>query len=354
MHGVSPFPDFFNIEQIDGNTKSVVYNNDFIEFTDYFVLRRDIENCDDDELGCLAQLHAGFQKTIEKELNKSKPDFVAIDFEHATHEKGSICSVGIVSFKNGEIIDKYNSFVQPKNNEYEKILSQIHNINSYSTENAPSFIEIFPEIYKRLNNNVVVAHGAFHTDKVCLEQAIRMNNIESPININWVCTQEICNCGLDIACKVCNIDLSHHDALSDAIGCGILYSKYLKNDLPLDEFQRVKNIEKASSNNHPNHYPKQLTGDVLTPDFKNAKNKQNPFYMKKVVITGFGDNEKKKIANELKELGADVDSTVGSRTNFLIIGENAGPSKLSKMQANIAERKEAKILTWLEYDELKK
>ena len=49
---------FINLKpQIDGNTKSVVYNNDFIEFTDYFVLRRDIENCDDDELGCLAQLH---------------------------------------------------------------------------------------------------------------------------------------------------------------------------------------------------------------------------------------------------------------------------------------------------------
>jgi len=107
---------------------------------------------------------------------RSNPDFVAIDFEYATREKGTICSVAIVSFKEGKIIDKFNSLVQPPNNEYELRNNFIHKIHSRLTEHAPSFVEIFPEIYKRLNHNTVVAHGAFHTDKICLEQAISLNN----------------------------------------------------------------------------------------------------------------------------------------------------------------------------------
>jgi DNA polymerase-3 subunit epsilon len=284
---------------------------------------------------------------------KSNPDFVAVDFEFATREKGTICSVAIVSFKDGEIIDKFNSLVQPPKNEYELRNTFVHNIHSRLTENAPSFVEIFPEIYKRLNNNTVVAHGAFHTDKVCLEQAISLHNIKASLNIKWECTQNICECGLAVACKVCNIELSHHDALSDAIGCGILYSKYLKSDLPFNEFQRVKNEETTFNNNI--NYPNHLTGEVLKPDFENAKNKTNPFYKKKVVISGFNNSDKERIANELKELGADVDTNVSNSTNFLITGDNVvGPVKLEKMQANITKGKDAQIISLSEFNELKK
>lgn len=213
---------------------------------------------------------------------KSNPDFVAVDFEYATREKGTICSVAIVSFKDGEIIDKFNSLVQPPKNECDLRNTFVHNIHSRLTENAPSFVEIFPEIYKRLNNNTVVAHGAFHTDKVCLEQAISLNNIEASLNIKWECTQKICECGLAVACKACKIELSHHEALSDAIGCGILYSKYLKSDLPFNELQRVKNEETTLNNNI--NYPSHLTGDVLKPTLKTLKIKPTLSIRKKLLF----------------------------------------------------------------------
>lgn len=345
---------FINLNPlIEENLEHVVYNKDFNVFTEYFSLRRDVENCDDYELGCLAQLYTSFQKTIEKEIYKLKPDYVAIDFEHATRVKGTICSVGIVSFKNDTIIDTYYSLIKPPDNKYEFFNTSKHKINAETTVNAPSFTEVFPEIHKRINNNTLVAHGAYHTDKICLEQAIEIANINTSLNINWVCTQHICNCSLDIACKACGIELSHHQALSDAIGCGILYSKYLKKELPIDEFQKLKDEKKANSGQKTNHYPMQLSGEVLKPDYENAKNKSNPFYMKKVVISGFDDVEKERIAKELKELGADIDGTVGNKTNFLIAGDNVGPSKLSKMQSNIIEGRDAKIISISEFNELK-
>lgn len=96
-----------------------------------------------------------------------------------------------------------------------------------------------------------------------------------------------------------------------------------------------------------------LSGDVLKPDFEHAINKENPFYMKKVVVSGLCDSDKIEIAKELKELGADINGSVSSKTNFLIIGETPGPIKLNKMQANIEEGKEAKIITFEEYKEMR-
>jgi len=151
----------------------------------------------------------------------------------------------------------------------------------------------------------------------------------------------------------CNIELFHHDALSDAIGCGLLYVKYLKNDLPFNEFYRIKSEQ--TTPRHNINYPNHLTGDVLKPDFENAKNKNNPFYKKKIVISGFSNSDKERIANELKELGADVDTAVGNNTNFLIIGDYVvGPVKLAKMQANITKRKDARIISLSEFNELEK
>lgn len=62
---------FINITPIiETDCQTVTKNKDFCDFTDYFVLRRDIENCSDDEIGCLAMLHTAFQRNIEKTIEK--------------------------------------------------------------------------------------------------------------------------------------------------------------------------------------------------------------------------------------------------------------------------------------------
>lgn len=41
-------------------------------------------------------------------------DFAAIDFETANHERSSVCSVGIVIVRNGEIVDSFYSLINPE------------------------------------------------------------------------------------------------------------------------------------------------------------------------------------------------------------------------------------------------
>lgn len=280
-------------------------------------------------------------------------DFVAIDFEHAMSFKGSVCAVGIVSFKNGEIIDEYSTLIQPPNNEYNPFTMRVHGITPYDTENAPKFIDIYPEIKKRINGCTVVAHNAFGTDKPCLEQAMSSNGIEDVLKIDWECTYRITNAKLNIVAKVCGFKLNHHEALSDAIVCGQIYNLYKKGCLPLDAISEACPVKKNVQVKRRSH-EERLKGDVFKPDFEHATNKTNPFFMKKVVVTGFPTAQKREIATELKLLGADVDTGVTKKTNFLIIGETAGPVKISKMKRNIDDGKEATILSLESYELFKK
>lgn len=45
-------------------------------------------------------------------------DFAAIDFETANGRRSSVCSVGIVVVRNGEIVDRFYSLIQPAPNYY--------------------------------------------------------------------------------------------------------------------------------------------------------------------------------------------------------------------------------------------
>ena len=51
-------------------------------------------------------------------------NFAAIDFETANQQRTSICSVGIVIVRNGEIVDSYYSLIKPEP-EYFQVDSKI-------------------------------------------------------------------------------------------------------------------------------------------------------------------------------------------------------------------------------------
>ena len=66
-------------------------------------------------------------------------DFAAIDFETANNERSSVCSVGIVIVRNGEIVDTFYSLIQPEPNYYNYWCSQVHGLCHEDTDDAPVF-----------------------------------------------------------------------------------------------------------------------------------------------------------------------------------------------------------------------
>ena len=56
-------------------------------------------------------------------------DFAAIDFETANNERSSVCSVGIVIVRNGEIVDKFYSLIKPEPEYYTYWCSRVHGLS---------------------------------------------------------------------------------------------------------------------------------------------------------------------------------------------------------------------------------
>ena len=55
-------------------------------------------------------------------------DYVAIDFETATHYMGSACSIGIAAVEGAEIVDTFYSLIRPTGNSFDNDNIAIHNI----------------------------------------------------------------------------------------------------------------------------------------------------------------------------------------------------------------------------------
>lgn len=155
--------------------------------------------------------------------------FTAIDFETATTFHP--CSVGIVTVENGVIVDEYVTLIKPPNNLYNPYTIAVHGIYPRDTVDAKNFAQVYPEIKKRLQNRVVVAHNESFDRNVLAKSMAHYGLDYSELNISsrWECTVKIYKAKglkptkLSDCCREMNIKLNHHEALSDARACAKLY-----------------------------------------------------------------------------------------------------------------------------------
>jgi len=157
-------------------------------------------------------------------------NFTAIDFETATQHH--ICAVGIVTVTNGKITDEYHALIQPPYNEYNWHNTQVHGITEDDTWDSPTFDKVYPEIKKRLQGKIVVAHNESF-DRSVLQKTMAENGLdysELKLSERWECTMKLCRANdkypsgkLNECCAIDNIELQHHEALSDARACAELY-----------------------------------------------------------------------------------------------------------------------------------
>lgn len=157
--------------------------------------------------------------------------FTAIDFETAQGGRNfhTICQVGLVRVVKGKITDTISMLVQPPGNYYwYKFTEEVHGIDAETTLNSPTFDKIWNKIKPYIHNQHIVAHNASF-DIGCLKASLEYYNLPIP-EFTHSCT---CNLygrtGLAELCEEYDIELNHHDALSDAMACAELFVKHLNN-----------------------------------------------------------------------------------------------------------------------------
>ncbi len=255
-------------------------------------------------------------------------NFVAIDVETAIGKRWSICQIGLAVVENGEITQTYSKLVQPPQNEYAFGNINVHGITPDMTENAPVFPDVWNEIYPLLEGRKVVAHNASF-DINCLHQTLGFYNLPIP-EMECDCTFYRTGQSLADICDAFEIELNnHHDATCDAVACAKVYMNLLHGIEP--DYSKVKPRSEKSKNFFVPEGHEHLCGNVLKPDLDNA-DCDSPFYAKKVVFTGVLNSIDRKVAADLvKKLGADIDTSITKRTNFVIAGSTPGPSKMEKI-----------------------
>ena len=162
-------------------------------------------------------------------------DFAAIDFETANECLSSVCSVGVVIVRGGEIVDSFYSLIHPEPEYYQWFCKRVHGLCEADTEDAPVFPHVWAQIAPKIAGLPLVAHNS-RFDEGCLREVFRVYQMDYPDYVfhdtlaasrrHYGCA--LPNHQLQTVAAACGYDLTrHHHALADAEACAHIALKIL-------------------------------------------------------------------------------------------------------------------------------
>ena len=289
-------------------------------------------------------------------------NFVALDVETANYNKGSICSIGLVKFINGEIVDTYETLINPEE-EFDGYNIYIHGITEDAVKNSPTYPAIAPDILNFIDGLPVVAHYAPFDSG-----AIRECNEKYGINdfyMEYFCSYYLSKAvisrlsyKLKNLAKEFNIPLNHHNALSDAQASGLIITELIRQSnaqnladlLDKTNYKRlgvINGSERSPFSKAYKYTGKEHVNLIDTLD-SGIFNEEHPFYRKYGVITGTLELGVKEDAYLLFEKVGGLRErdrpNVTKKTNFLIMGEQ----DLSRLNGKNESSKMIKAREYLE------
>lgn len=212
---------------------------------------------------------------------------------------------------------------------------------------APSFKEIWESEFSFFNENyILVAHNAatfdipnlaknlnyygIHIDKTCFYDTFKLAK-QTCYPIKSFSRENLCNF-FDFTV------LHNHFALSDAYDCFRIFCKIISDlggKLPQPELRNLRD-QRENESKYENKF---LAHKGLTKAEREAiipyEEADLDFKGKKVVVSGVFQRfpQKQDAQKEIEKRGGNVISSVSAKTQLLICGRDAGPSKIQKAKA---------------------
>ena len=293
--------------------------------------------------------------------------YVALDVETANSFRGSICSIGLVKFQNGKVVDSFYSLINPEEDfDYRNI--NIHGITQKDILNSPIFPEIRQRIIDFIGTNIVVSHFA-QFDIGALKDAYLKYNLDFD-DVKFVCSYRLAklalpgliNYKLKTLTKELNIKLEHHNALSDAKASGLILGYLLSANSYSDIDEFLYNYHYNKTGLHGQYgFNRQLKGDYKsnliyqpTDEEKALMNPDHYFYGLYFCFTGKLERMTRKEANTIVALtGGIPEQSVTKNTNILVVGEqdwrvvgeSGLSSKMKKAQSLLENGQNIEIMT---------
>ncbi len=162
-------------------------------------------------------------------------DFAAIDFETANQHRSSVCSVGVVIVRDGEVVDRFYSLIYPRPDFFTHWTTQVHGLTMLDVEDAPAFPDVWRQIAPKIEGLPLVAHNS-PFDESCLRAVFEVYRMDYP-GYTFHCTCRAAraqlkgilpNHQLHTVSAYCGYDLAqHHHALADAEACAVIAMRLL-------------------------------------------------------------------------------------------------------------------------------
>jgi DNA polymerase III subunit epsilon len=257
-------------------------------------------------------------------------DFVAVDVETANANMASICQIGIATFCNGQVVESWESLIDPCDF-FDEINVSVHGITQKDVQGSPRFKEIYDEIRAKLESSISVCHT--HFDRVSLHQATIQHGLPT-ISTLWLDSARVARrtwqeCawkgyGLSNVCEIIGYEFTHHNALEDAKAAGmILRAAMSKTGLDLHGW-----LKRVALPIDPNN-------SAAGGNINREGNPEGEFYGEVLVFTGALDIPRVEAASLAAKVGCSVASGVTKKTTILVVGDQdvvklAGKKKSSK------------------------
>jgi DNA polymerase III subunit epsilon len=272
-------------------------------------------------------------------------EFVSIDVETANADLASICSIGMVHFRDGQIIRNLSTLINPQDH-FDVVNIGIHGIRPEDIASAPTIKEFFPLLSSSLSSSIVVHHT--HFDRTALHKVSAKYHFPE-LSCRWLDSSSIArrawpDCaqrgyGLADLAKRLNIVFRHHDAMEDARAAGEIVCRAIAvTGIDIDKWLTLL----------AQHSATQFGSRVARTGTPNG-----PLAGAVIAFTGKLTIERDRAARLAAMAGCEVVDSVSKKTNILIVGDQDirvlnGHDKSSKQRRAeklISEGAELRILS---------
>lgn len=236
-------------------------------------------------------------------------DFVAIDFEWQSPDHDP-CAVGMVRVMNGVVVNKFYSLIHPKVHVWEEHTCYKHGITAEMVKDAPMLAELEPMIEFVAGGLLLIGHNYKTAERCVIEEHFREG---SPLkNAHFIDTYEMVKGKLDERCAEYGIPMGeHHNALDDAEAAALLFMK-----LQGEEMVKPQPKEKPKGKMQGSKRDSSLN---VAADLETVDCKDNPFYGKIFVLSGFPNAERDALIKVINsKLGGTNRNAVNSKTGILV------------------------------------
>lgn len=181
-------------------------------------------------------------------------NFTAIDFETASKERTSVCSLGWCVVEDGVITQRREILVKPDPFDFNEYNTKINGITPEMVLDKPTFDEYWDEIRPYIENRMVIAHNApFDVNVLCT--TLKHFNIEIP-SFSYMCTvtlsqkayPDLPSHKLNNLAEALGIDFNHHRAYDDAYACAAAFLRIAEdyNLKSFEDFEGCFGIERGN------------------------------------------------------------------------------------------------------------